>query len=67
MITFAALTWRPVDIILVAVIAAVIAGAIILAVRRKKEGFILLRRLRQVQEQVPVVSNFSRQDHVGSR
>ena len=38
MITFAALTWRPVDIILVSVIAAVIAGAIILAVRRKKKG-----------------------------
>ena len=38
MITFAALTWRPVDIVLIAVIAAVIAGAVILAVRRKKKG-----------------------------
>lgn len=38
MITLAAITWRPVDIVLIAVIAAVIAGAIILAVRRKKKG-----------------------------
>ena len=38
MITLAAITWRPVDIVLIAVIAAVIAGAVILAVRRKKKG-----------------------------
>ena len=35
---FADITWRPVDIILVAGIAIVIAGAVILAVRRKKKG-----------------------------
>ena len=38
MITLADITWRPVDIVLIAVIAAVIAGAVILAVRRKKKG-----------------------------
>ena len=38
MITLAAITWRPVDIVLIAVIAADIAGAVILTVRRKKKG-----------------------------
>ena len=38
MMTLAAITWRPVDIILIAVIAVVIAGAVILTIRRKKKS-----------------------------
>ncbi len=47
MITLAAITWRPVDIVLIAVIAAVIAGAVPCC-PPQKEGFILLRRLLQM-------------------